>query len=155
MGMYKLNAFTNFNTKKCITVLKVLDKHYQFKGSREEQMCCFDTMEDMQIQETGETKTIAGFSCKKVIIKLPSSKESFTVYYTDEITLKHPNSTNPYKDIKGVLMEFELTLIHLKMRFEAEKYQPLTDYDFNPPPNKNSKQVSRLQMTQILNKLME
>jgi GLPGLI family protein len=155
MGMYKLNAFTNFHTRKCSTVLKVLDKHYIFKGSREEQMCCFDTMDDMQIEETNETKTIAGFVCRKVIVFLPSSKDTFTVYYTDQIKLRHPNVTNPYRNINGVLMEFELNLLYLKMRFVAEKYQQLEDYDFDPRLNGNSKTVSRSQMTQILNKLME
>ncbi len=155
MGMYKLNAFTNFHTRRCSTVLKVLDKHYLFKGIRDEQMCCFDTMEDMKITETGETKMIAGFTCKKAIITLPSSGDSFTIYYTDEINLKHPNVTNPYKEVKGVLMEFELKLLYLKMRFVAEKYQPLDNFDLNPKLNENSRQVSRFQMTQILNKLMQ
>jgi GLPGLI family protein len=155
MGIYKLNAYTNFHTRKCSTILKILDKHYLFKGSREEEMCCFDTMEDMVIEETSETKVIAGFNCKKAIVRLPSQNEQFIIYYTNEIKLKHPNSTNPYKKIAGVLMEFELKLLYLHMRFEAEKYQALDDYSITPKINENSKQVSRNQMTQILNKLME
>jgi GLPGLI family protein len=154
MGMYKLNAFTNFNTRKCSTILKVLDKHYLFKGSKDEQMCCFNTMDDMEIVETGETKTIAGFHCKKAIISLPSTQEKFTIYYTDEISLKHPNATNPYRKVKGVLMEFELELIHLKMRFVAEKYQQLNS-KIGYQTSKEVQQVTRSQMTQILNKLME
>ena len=154
MGMYKLNAFTNFNTRKCSTFLKVLDKNYIFRGSKDEQMCCFDTMDDMIIQETDETKNIAGFLCKKAIVKLPSNGETFTIFYTDEITLKHPNATNPYRKVKGVLMEFELTLIDLKMRFTAERFHQL-DRQINPKSNSGIKQVSRHQMTQILNKLME
>jgi hypothetical protein len=35
MGMYKLNAFTNFHTRKCSNVLKVLDKQYTFKEIRD------------------------------------------------------------------------------------------------------------------------
>jgi GLPGLI family protein len=155
MGMYKLYAFTNFTTRKCSTILKVLDKHYLFRGNRDEQMCCFDTMDDMEIAETEETKVIAGFTCKKAIISLPSGNESFIIYYTDEIALKHPNTTNPYRKVKGVLMEFELKLLYLNMRFEAEKYQPLENKDFKPKFSEHSRLVSRGQMTQILNKLME
>jgi hypothetical protein len=155
MGMYKLYAFTNFTTRKCSTILKVLDKHYLFRGNRDEQMCCFDTMDDMEIAETDETKVIAGFTCKKAIISLPSGNESFIIYYTDEIALKHPNTTNPYRKVKGVLMEFELKLLYLNMRFEAEKYQPLENKDFKPKISEQSRLVSRGQMTQILNKLME
>ena len=52
-------------------------------------------------------------------------------------------------------MEFELKLLYLNMRFESEKYQPLDKYDFKPKLSEHSRMVSRGQMTQILNKLME
>ncbi|HEX2394279.1 MAG TPA: hypothetical protein VHI78_02980 [Bacteroidales bacterium] len=155
MGMYKLNAFTNFHTRKCSTMLKVFDKHYLFKGSRDEQMCCFDTMEDMEIIETNETKTIAGFECRKALVKLPSNNESFAIYYTNQITLRHPNATNPYRKVKGVLMEFELRLMHLNMKFVAESFHNLDTASLEPRPNHESKQVSRSQMTQILNMLIQ
>jgi GLPGLI family protein len=155
LGFYKLNAITDFRTRKCSTLLKVFDKHYLFKGKRDEQMCCFDTMEDMEITETDETKEIAGFKCKKSIVRLPSTGESFVIYYTNEIDLKHPNSTNPYRKVKGVLMEFELNLIHLKMRFVAEKYRTLGAEDQITKLPERTREVSRDQMTQILNKLME
>ncbi|MBN2813197.1 MAG: hypothetical protein JXQ80_03910 [Bacteroidales bacterium] len=155
MGMYKLNSYTHFSSRKCSTVLKVLDKHFLFKGGRDEQMCCFDRMEDMEVKETGETKTIAGFCCKKALVTLPSTGETFSIYYTDEIDLKNANVTNPYKKVKGVLMEFELDLLYLEMRFVAEKFQPIEDTDFAFKINENSKLVSRDQMTSILNKLME
>jgi len=155
MGMYKLNAFTNFHTRKCSTLLKVFDQHYTFKGSRDEQMCCFDTMDDMEITETDETKMIAGFECRKAIVRLPSSNELYNIYYTNQITLKHPNATNPYRKIKGVLMEFELKLVHLNMRFVAESYHNLDSSDIEPRLNDECKQVSRSQMTQILNKLLQ
>jgi GLPGLI family protein len=155
MGMYKLNAFTNFHTRKCSTILKVFDQHYLFRGNRDEQMCCFDTMDDMEIIETGETKKIAGFECHKAIVKLPSNNETFEIYYTDEISLRHPNATNPYSKVKGVLMEFQLKLMHLNMRFTAESYRDLDASSLVPSANQNSKLVSRSQMTQILDKLLQ
>lgn len=155
MGMYKLNAFTDFHTRKCSTMLKVFDKYYWFKGSRDEQMCCFDSMEDMEITDTDEIKIIAGFECRKAIVKLPSKDESFEIYYTDQITLRHPNITNPYRKVKGVLMEFELRLMHLNMRFVAESFHELDTTTLEPRPNQESKQVSRSQMTQILNMLIQ
>lgn len=117
-------------------------------------MCCFDPMDGMIIKETEETKQIAGFLCKRALVTLPSSGDTFSIYYTNEITLRHPNATNPYKEIKGVLMEFELQLLHLKMRFVADKYTKL-EGEIECKPEKTSKEVSRNQMTQILNKLMD
>jgi GLPGLI family protein len=155
MGMYKLNVFTNFHSRKCSTILKVFDKNYVLKGGRNEQMCCFDAMEGMEIEETKDTKIIAGFNCKKAIIRLPGRNETFTIYYTEEIALKHPNSTNPYSDINGVLMEFELNLLYLRMRFVAEKFQSCDEAELLPKFPDNSKEVSRNQMTEILNRLLE
>jgi hypothetical protein len=155
LGFYKLNAFTDFHSRKCSTLLKVFDKHYLYKGKRDEQMCCFDSMEDMVVTETAETKIIAGFTCKKAIVHLPSTGYSFTIYFTEEIGLKRPNSTNPYRNVKGVLMEFELNLLYLKMRFVAEKFHPDIYDDPQGKLPEKMVAVSRDQMTQILNKLME
>jgi hypothetical protein len=155
LGFYKLHAYTDFHSRKCSTLLKVFDKQYLFKGKRDEQMCCFDTMEDMEITETPDTKIIAGFNCKKAIIHLPSSQETFAIYYTEEIKLRHPNSTNPYRKIKGVLMEFELDLLYLRMRFVAEKFHNSDEVVLQNTLPDQVKVVSRDQMTQILNKLME
>lgn len=155
MGVYKINAFTNFHTRKCSTILKVFEKHYIFKGGRDEQMCCFDTMDGMEIEYTKDTKKIAGFNCKRCIITLPETDETIDVYFTEEIKLKHPNSTNPYKEIEGVLMEFELKLLYLNMHFIAEKYEPLQKNNITVKTPENAKNVTREQMTQILSRLME
>jgi hypothetical protein len=155
MGFYKLEAITNFHTRKCSTLLKVFEKNYLFKGKRDEMMCCFDSMDEMEITETQETKTIAGFVCKKSVIYLPTSRKSFDIYYTGEIQLKHPNATNPYRKIDGVLMEFELNLLHLKMRFTAEKFHPLAESADKKDFPKNTRPITRDQMTEILNRLMD
>jgi len=155
LGFYRLSTITDFNTRKCSTVLKVFEKQYLVKGKREEQMCCFDTMDDMKITETNETKQIAGFTCKKAMVYLPSTQTEFEIYYTDEINLKHPNATNPYRKVKGVLMEFELNLLYLRMRFVAENFHEMEPENLNNEFSEYSRQVSRDQMTQILNKLME
>jgi len=154
LGFYRLDAITNFHNRKCSTMLKVFDKHYLFKGRRDEMMCCFDSMDEMVIMETGETKNIAGFECRKAEIKLPGGR-SFDIYYTGDIGLKRPNATNPYYKIDGVLMEFELTLLNLQMKFTAEKFQPENGNSHVISMPRNTRTISRDQMTDLLNKLME
>jgi GLPGLI family protein len=155
LGFYKLEALTNFHTRRCSTMLKVFDKNYLYKGKHDEMMCCFNSMDGMIITESKETKNIAGFNCRKATVFLPSNKTSFDIYYTGEIDLKHPNSTNPYHKIEGVLMEFELTLLQLHMRFSAEKFDPVAEIPVEYDLPKNIRTISRDQMTEILNKLME
>ena len=102
LGFYKLDAITNFHTRKCSTMLKIFDKNYLFKGKRDEMMCCFDSMDEMVITETEETKNIAGFNCHKAKYTCHRIRTTFDIYYTGEIDLKHPNATNPYRKIDGV-----------------------------------------------------
>ena len=118
-------------------------------------MCCFDEMGDMEIQETNETRVIAGLTCKRAIATLPSNNESFDIYYTQDIDLRHPNLNNPYKKVDGVLVQFELQLLNLKMEFLAEKFIRQTSRQSRMVFPASTTEITRDQMTQILNKLME
>ena len=156
MGFFKLSNHTNFKHKKCITLLEVLNKKYLFKGKRGESMCCFDENPDMEVEYTDEIKEIAGLKCKKVIVTLPDQSDTFDIYYTNEISIAKPNSTNPYYQIDGVLLEFQLKLAYLKMQFTAEKFVPFQNNkskEFSVPDN--CREVSREEMTYIIKRLME
>jgi GLPGLI family protein len=155
MGMYKLNSITHFRTKKCSTLLKVPKYSFLFKGKRGEPMCCFDPMDDMIIQHTGETKEILGFACQKAMVSIPGSDHSYSVYYTREIGIRHPNSTNPYKKIEGVLMEFELNMYFLSMRFTADKFVPDDKAGTRFTVPKNYHELTRDQMCQLLERYLE
>ncbi len=156
MGVFRLNNFTYFKRKRCSTLLEVLNKNYIYYGKRGDEMCCFESMEDMSVKLTDDTKVIAGLNCHKALVTINPTNESFEVYYTNDIRLDDPNVTNPYKKINGVLVEFQLSLSGLKMKFTAENFEnslrnPLKQLTFP----KNSHEVDRDQMTQIINKLME
>ncbi len=156
MGFFKLHSHTNFKNKKCSTLLEVLNKKYLFSGDKGESMCCFDNIDNMEIEYTNEVKVIAGLNSKKALIRLPGQDESFEIYYTNEISLENPNSTNPYGQIDGVLTDFQLKLAYLKMKFTAEKFVPSQNNQirkFNIP--EKYQEVTREQMTYIIRRLME
>ncbi|MBN2481666.1 MAG: hypothetical protein JXB19_08000 [Bacteroidales bacterium] len=155
LGLYKFNTITNFESKKCSTLLKVFDKHYLYNGKRGEFMYCFEDMEDLEILETDETRVIAGLTCRRAIATFPSGRGDFDVYYTTDIDLRHPNINNPYKKIDGVLMQFELQLLHLRMEFTAVRFQPGAGRGPKLTIPENITEVTRDQMLQILDKLME
>ena len=156
MGVFRLNNVTYFKNKRCSTLLEVLNKNYIYFGKRGDEMCCFENMSDMSIEETDETKTIAGLNCRKAIVTLKNTNESFEVYYTKDIKLADPNITNPYKKIDGVMVEFQLTLSGLKMKFTADNFENSAKTSIKEPVfPKNTNEVSREQMTHIISKLME
>ncbi len=156
MGVFKLNNITYFRKKRSTTLLEVLDKNYLFNGKRGDEICCFEPMGEMIVKHTDEIRKIAGLNCKKAIITLPKKNETFVIYYTNDIRLASPNLTNPYKTIDGVLVEFQLKLSGVKMKFTANKFEDLTNHNLGDLiiPD-NSIEVSKEQMTRILNKLME
>ncbi len=62
---------------------------------------------EYEIKKTEETKTIAGYLCKKAVVTL-KNKNSFNVWYTDQIRVKNSNWNNQFKNIDGFLMEFRM-----------------------------------------------
>lgn len=155
MGFFKLGNITYFKNKKVRTHLKVLDKNYSFKGGRNEMMCCFDCMNGMIINEDTATYTIAGLSSKKVTISFKDSRDTFSVYYTDDIKLSHPNQTNPYHKINGVLTAFRLTMGPYLMQFDATKFDPEFDASEEMEIPEEAVEVERDEMVAILDRLMD
>ena len=65
------------------------------------------------------------------------SQPDVTLYYTEDINIENANWFNPYNEIKGVLLGYELDRYGLRMRFTATKFDPapLEDSDFEVPSN--------------------
>jgi len=155
MGFFKLGNITYFKHKKVKTHLKVLDKSYSFKGGRNDMMCCFDCMNTMILDEDTVTTTIAGLKSKKVNVSFKDSQDTFSIYYTEDIKLSHPNQTNPYRKIDGVLTAFRLTMGPYLMQFNATKFDPSFKSNSELEIPEGAIEVNRDEMVAILNRLME
>ena len=65
------------------------------------------------IKETNETKTIAGYPCKKTVItrKTDEGKEiASTIYYTDAIDVSKFSLFSAFPEIKGLPLEFSMKM---------------------------------------------
>jgi GLPGLI family protein len=154
LGVFRLSNITYFKNNRCTTYLKALDKSYVYHGNKYELMCCFNDMNDMNIEFHNSSKEIAGFNCQKATATFKNSDNVFDIYYTKELYLKNPNSTNPYRELNGVLMEFYLNLGPYKMKFSA------TDFIHKEPNKKNfhipedARKVTREEMTWVLMRIL-
>lgn len=155
MGFFKLGNITYFKNRKVKTHLKVLDQNYTFIGGRHDMMCCFDCMEGMKITWDTVVCTIAGLESRKAVISFADSQETFEIYYTNDIDLAHPNRSNPYAGINGVLTKFRLVMGPYNMLFTASKFDPSRAPEKEMDIPKESTEVNRLEMVAILNRLME
>lgn len=154
MGMFRLGNLTYFDKKKSITYLKVLDKNYVFNGGRNELMCCFDVFENLKIEKDTLTKTLAGLKSKHAKVTIPSTGDKFDIYYTYDIALEHPNVTNPYLDLDGVLTDFVLYMGPYKMRFEATRFNPEKKPSENLKIPDSALKLTRDEMVYALERLM-
>ncbi len=154
-GFFELCNIADLKKGTNTTMLKVLDKKYFYLGEPDEKPCCFDTMDGMQIEYLDETKTIAGYLCQKARITFPGKDTPpFVIYYTSDIQVEDPNRTNPFGNIDGVLMEFEIKLRNLRMRLQAYNVvgKKLSDKEFDIPSD--YLRISKKDMEQIVEKLL-
>lgn len=71
----------------------------------------------------GEEKKIAGLQCKKADVKYVNADlPDFSVYYTEELSIESPNFYNPYNEIPGVLMEFQMERFGLVSSIVADTF---------------------------------
>lgn len=155
MGLFKLGNLIYFQKSKSVSYLKVLDQDYVFHGEKHEPMCCFDNYEGMKIEKDTSTKIIAGLKSNHAHAILPATGEEFDIYYTYDINIKNPNSTNPYFKINGVLTDFVLYMKPYKMRFVANKFNPEKKPKDNLGIPDDAKEISRAQMVYYMEKLMK
>ncbi len=91
------------------------------------------TYSDIKFESSDETKTIAGYSCKKAVAKLPSGK-TFQVFYTPELNMSNKEYNATFKNLPGVALEYEYESGTTKYRYTLSKISfepvPVSKFDF-------------------------
>jgi hypothetical protein len=90
----------------------------------------------LNIQETKETKQIAGMKCYKLKVSLVDSPQvKFDAYYTKDLGVGDFNKLTPYAQIKGMLMDYRAKRMGMEMHFKAKEVKSVgvADESFNLP----------------------
>ena len=102
---------------------------------------------DTMIQQNGipdivklnTSDSVAGVLCKKYMGVFDNLKDGYDaeVFETEEINIPNSNWCNPYREIDGVLMGYEVDQFGLQMRFKATQVIDtlINDTIFNVPQN--------------------
>ena len=154
-GYFNISNVTNSKRGDNITYLKVMNKKFYFEGKDGEIAPGFRLMANMDIEFVEGGKEICGFSCEQAMIRLPEIGDNpVPVFFTREIGVTDPNSSTPYHEIDGVLLEFYLTLSNLKMKLIAENVysKSVSDKKFDRP--EDYMRISKPIMESILDSLM-
>jgi hypothetical protein len=81
-------------------------------------------IKDIKVIQTKETKTIAGYLCKKATITftVDGKTEQMDCFYTSDLPDAANRNTSPgFDQIKGFMMEYSLNMQGLKMKLSATK----------------------------------
>jgi len=109
----------------------------------------------LEFTSTNETKVIAGYTCTKVHVKVKNeTNEEFDVFYTKEISIENSNFTNPYSEIDGVLMEYQMKKFGIEMRFTAKTVSKIEVGDDLFKFDKESKIINQEEMDEMFLNMM-
>ncbi|MGZ4036997.1 MAG: DUF4412 domain-containing protein, partial [Bacteroidia bacterium] len=102
MGMFNTMFLCDLNARTLTQMVKFLDIK-QAHIETEKDILADNDAYPLKIEETSETKQIAGYKCHKVNITMVNDpKVSFEAWYTKEMDLANVNELSPYKGIKGM-----------------------------------------------------
>jgi GLPGLI family protein len=135
MGMGKTVAISNAETKESIALIDMMGQKIAVKSTPEEIQEEISGSPKVTVETTDETKDILGYTCKKAIIKSDEGTE-IIVYFTEELGTGATYFDDPqFKDIKGLMLEFEMPSEGMSMKFTAINVESknVADSEFDIP----------------------
>ena len=83
---------------------------------------------------TDETKTIAGYLCKKAVAKMADGK-NFSVYYSPDLVPANKDYDPTFADLPGLAMEYEIESGKMKFKYTLAKinFDPVQIVRFDFP----------------------
>lgn len=79
----------------------------------------------VKVEFLSDTMSMLGLPCKKALVSCDKQGEitQYQVVYTEAIRFEDPNWSLPFKEIKGIPLEYQVTRMGITMHFKAHKIQ--------------------------------
>jgi hypothetical protein len=88
--------------------------------------------EGIEFTTTGETKQLAGYTCKKAVATLKDGS-TFTVYYTEELVPENNHYNSQFTNLRGLPLEYELQQGKLTIKYVVSQVSlnpvPVSKFD--------------------------
>ena len=125
MGMIKMFYLTDVKKKTMTEMVKFMTNKYAHEMDLGAVGNLMKELPPYRIEKTEDTKMIANYKCKKAIVYVEGENPyTFDLYYTTEIDIPEANWYNPFTEIEGVLMEYEIERFNMLMHLTASKVEP-------------------------------
>jgi hypothetical protein len=93
----------------------MMNKKYYYICSGSTDFMGMQSFNDVSIAFDDAEKEILDFNCKHAKVSADSGSVNFDLYFTTEIDITAPNNQSPFKEIPGVLMEFQIEINGISM----------------------------------------
>jgi GLPGLI family protein len=121
-GLYQVKI-SDADSKNISTLMEIQKEKYVIKRSFPEIQNALRNMPQPEFEFTNDTKMIMGYTCKKAIARVTDMfgvEHQSIIYYTTEIPGAAFNFDNPYTEIPGLMLEYEIRVGQLNIRYEAQ-----------------------------------
>lgn len=139
-GMATQIKITNATTKSVIVLIDAMGTKYALKKTEAEITASMAQTPMPTVNITVETKTIAGYLCKKAILTTneeDGTVSNDTIYFTEDLGCKDYNFSSSFKDVPGVVLEYSqyIDQISASMKYLARlvKKEKISDTEFIIP----------------------
>jgi GLPGLI family protein len=89
---------------------------------------------DIKFELNDETKTVAGYTCKKATATLPNGK-TFTVYYAADLAVTNKEYDATFKNLPGLALQYEYESGTMRYKYTLSKinFDPVAASKFDFP----------------------
>lgn len=119
-------------------LLKNMSKRFAMKLCEEETRAWYNRYPKYTLEHTGETISIAGYVCTKTIARtVGDSLPPIELYHTKGLGLETSNWWNPFSQIDGFLLGYDVEQYGMCMRLRAREvsFEKVAPEEFALPPN--------------------
>lgn len=121
MGLFGMSIISDYKNKTLTQLVKVLNDKKGISFNQKQVKDLINEEDKMKIEFTKETKIISGYKCKKAVITFENpSRQGFDIFYTNDLAINNPNWYTIFKDIDGVILEYQISRYNIDMKLTAK-----------------------------------
>jgi len=154
IGNTGISTVMNPDKKIYDTYVNLMAFKFCFRGTPENPITGFSSMQGIKYRETGREKVICGFKCQELEATFKGVPTPRSIWYTKEIGVRNPNILNPFYEVDGVLMDFFYLIGDAELRFEAQEVYAKDVPEKFFERKKNYKSVSEGYLDTLIRKLI-
>jgi len=155
MGIFKSHQLSSLQDSTNILLMKLLDKKYYYKRKLSEAPLGFEKVDILKLEYLEKDTLYKGYKCKKVLanVMVDSMRRQFCFLYTNDIKVNSPNRNNPFSQIPGVLMKFNMSFRGIAMQLDFKDYRDTTFTESTFAIPTDYQELSREEMTEFFTKI--